>query len=108
MSRTLSRPAKGESPAVKSKKPSAGRAPSENGEQVRHPIFDELAFPTDPNNLYRQTVGSMLRAADVMGLSHELQIILAQPKNEIMVHFPVRMDDGQFKLFKGYRVQHNN
>ncbi len=25
-----------------------------------------------------------------------------------MVHFPVRMDNGDYKLFKGYRVQHNN
>jgi glutamate dehydrogenase (NAD(P)+) len=34
--------------------------------------------------------------------------MLAQPKNEIMVHMPVRMDDGSFRVFKGYRVQHNN
>ncbi len=73
-----------------------------------HPIFDELGFPSDPNNLYRQTVGSMLHAADVMGLHHYMKIILAQPKNEIMVHFPVKMDNGHHQLFKGYRVQHNN
>jgi glutamate dehydrogenase (NAD(P)+) len=73
-----------------------------------HPVFDELGFSTDLNNIYRQTVGAMLHAADVMSLPHYLKIVLAQPKNEIMVHFPVRMDDGTFKLFKGYRVQHNN
>jgi len=73
-----------------------------------HPIFEELGFQTDPNNLYRQTVGSMLHAADVMGLPHYLKIILAQPKNEIMVNFPVKMDNGHHQLFKGYRVQHNN
>jgi glutamate dehydrogenase (NAD(P)+) len=73
-----------------------------------HPIFEELAFPTDPNNLYRQTVSSMLAAADLMGLPKYLKLILAQPKNEIMLHFPVRMDDGEYHLFKGYRVQHNN
>jgi len=72
------------------------------------PIFDELGFPTDPNNLYRETVGCMLHAAELMGMPHRIQIILAQPKNEIMVHFPVLMDDGTYKLFKGYRVQHNN
>ncbi|MDX2116987.1 MAG: Glu/Leu/Phe/Val dehydrogenase [Planctomycetota bacterium] len=72
------------------------------------PIYEELGFAQDPNNLYRQTVGCMLQAAEVMGLPHYLQIILAQPKNEIMVHFPVKMDDGKFRLFKGYRVQHNN
>ncbi|HLO40616.1 MAG TPA: Glu/Leu/Phe/Val dehydrogenase [Phycisphaerales bacterium] len=72
------------------------------------PVFDECGLPTDPNNLYRQTVGSMLYAAQVMNLPHGFQLILAQPKNEIMVHFPVKMDDGSFRLFKGYRVQHNN
>lgn len=72
------------------------------------PIFEELGFASDPNNLYRQTVGSMLFAAELMGLPHYVKIILAQPKNEIMVHFPVKMDDGRFQLFKGYRVQHNN
>ncbi|MBY0112981.1 MAG: Glu/Leu/Phe/Val dehydrogenase [Phycisphaerales bacterium] len=72
------------------------------------PIFDELGFPQDPNNLYRQTVGSMLYAAELMGLPHKVQLILSQPKTEIMVHFPVKMDDGHYRLFKGYRVQHNN
>jgi glutamate dehydrogenase (NAD(P)+) len=50
----------------------------------------------------------MLKAADLINLRHRVRIILAQPKNEVMVHFPVRMDDGHHKLFKGYRVQHNN
>ena len=34
--------------------------------------------------------------------------ILHQPKNQIVVHFPVRMDDGSFRTFTGYRIQHNN
>lgn len=74
----------------------------------RDAIFDELDFPTDPDNLYTQTVGQMLGAAERMDLQHRVKVILAQPKNEVMVHFPVRMDDGHFKLFKGYRIQHNN
>ena len=71
-------------------------------------IFEELGFPKDPDNLYLQTVATMLNAADIIDLKHRVKIILAQPKNEIMVHFPVRMDDGHHELFKGYRVQHNN
>lgn len=82
--------------------------PAATALQDSHPVFDELQFPADLNNLYRQTVGVMLHAADVIGLPHYLKIVLAQPKNEIMVNFPVRMDDGSFRLFKGYRVQHNN
>ncbi len=89
----------------------APKAPSKNGvrrELFKSPVFDEVGLPRDPDNLYLQTVDTMLTAAEVMELPHEIQLILAQPKNEIMVHFPVRMDDGTFKLFKGYRVQHNN
>ena len=75
---------------------------------IRNPVFDELGFPSDPNNLYLQTVSTMLRAAETIDLPHRVKVILAQPKNELMVHFPVRMDDGKYRLFKGYRVQHNN
>ncbi|MBX3378273.1 MAG: Glu/Leu/Phe/Val dehydrogenase [Phycisphaeraceae bacterium] len=80
-----------------------GRAPGE-----RDPVFDELGFPKDPDNLYLQTVEVMLHAADLLEVPHGVKCILAQPQSEIMVHFPVRMDNGEFKLFKGYRVQHNN
>jgi len=72
------------------------------------PVFDQVGLPKDPNNLYLQTVDTMLQAAELAGVPSHIQLILAQPKNEIMVHFPVRMDNGEYKLFKGYRVQHNN
>ena len=74
----------------------------------RSSIFDEVGLPRDADNLYTQTVATMLQASELIGLPHEVKIILAQPKNEIMTHFPVRMDNGEYKLFKGYRVQHNN
>lgn len=47
-------------------------------------------------------------AADLVGLPQHVRDMLAQPKNELIVHFPVRLDDGSMKLFKGYRIQHNN
>jgi len=75
---------------------------------TRDPILDELKFPADPDNLYTQVVEQMLRAAEMIDLKHRVRIILAQPKNEVMVHFPVRLNDGHHHLFKGYRVQHNN
>ena len=48
------------------------------------------------------------RAAKVVDLEGYVKTILSQPKNEIIINFPVRMDNGEVKLFKGYRVQHNN
>lgn len=59
-------------------------------------------------NLYTIVQQQLDKAARAMNLSREIALILSQPKNEIIVHFPVRMDDGSYRLFKGYRVQHNN
>jgi glutamate dehydrogenase (NAD(P)+) len=75
---------------------------------AQHDVLNELGFRYDPSNLYQQVIHTILTAAEFLDLPRHLQLILAQPKNEIIVHFPVRMDDGSFKLFKGYRVQHNN
>ncbi|MBI1336994.1 MAG: glutamate dehydrogenase [Phycisphaera sp.] len=76
--------------------------------RTQHVVLKELGFRYDPSNLYQQTIHAVLDAAETLELPHHLQLILAQPKTEIMVHFPVRMDHGHFQLFKGYRVQHNN
>lgn len=48
------------------------------------------------------------RASDIVNLPGYIRAILSQPKNEIIVHFPVLMDGGEYHLFKGYRIQHNN
>ncbi|MEM9082605.1 MAG: Glu/Leu/Phe/Val dehydrogenase [Planctomycetota bacterium] len=83
-------------------------APNPLAEPFQSPVFDELGLPRDHDNLYLQTIDVVLNAAEIIEAPHHVQIILAQPKNEIMVHFPVLMDDGHHALFKGYRVQHNN
>ncbi|MEO1235945.1 MAG: Glu/Leu/Phe/Val dehydrogenase [Planctomycetota bacterium] len=71
-------------------------------------VLQELGFRVDPDNVYMQTITQVLEAARRLDVPKHLQLIMAQPKAEIMVHFPVRMDDGSYRLFKGYRVQHNN
>ncbi len=59
-------------------------------------------------NLYSIVQHQLEKAAKAVNLSREVATILSQPKNEIIVHFPVRMDDNSYRLFKGYRIQHNN
>lgn len=48
------------------------------------------------------------KAADVMNLNADIRKILGQTNNELVVHFPVRLDNGSVEVFTGYRVQHNN
>jgi glutamate dehydrogenase (NAD(P)+) len=47
------------------------------------------------------------RAAEHLHLDPALRAILRAPRREWTVHFPVRMDDGETRVFTGYRVQHN-
>lgn len=59
-------------------------------------------------SLYSQAVKQWQEAADIYGLSPSVRSILSYPKNELVIHFPVRMDNGAHKMFSGYRIQHNN
>jgi len=59
-------------------------------------------------SLFEQALSLFERAADVMKLDPTVRTILEHAKNELVVNFPVRLDDGTFKVFRGYRVQHNN
>ena len=73
-----------------------------------HEILGELEFRYQEDNIYIQTINTILHAADLLKIPKRLKLIMAQPKREIMTHFPVLMDSGDYKLFKGYRVQHND
>ncbi len=58
-------------------------------------------------NPYEVAVEQFMTAADKLNLDEGMKQILAHPKRELIVHFPVRMDDGSFRVFTGYRVQHS-
>ncbi|MCI2229650.1 Glu/Leu/Phe/Val dehydrogenase [Polaribacter sp. MSW13] len=47
-------------------------------------------------------------AAELINLNPNIKKILSVTNNELIIHFPVRMDNGEVEVFKGYRVQHNN
>ena len=47
------------------------------------------------------------RAADQLHLDPSTAAVLSQVKRELVVHFPVEMDDGSHRVFTGFRVQHN-
>ena len=46
-------------------------------------------------------------AAERLNLDPGLRRVLREPRRELTVHFPVKMDDGSVQVFTGYRVQHN-
>ncbi len=59
-------------------------------------------------SLFATALDQFNRGADIIDLSDDLRSILSQPKNEIIVNFPVRMNNGTYRVFRGYRIQHSN
>jgi len=58
-------------------------------------------------NPYYMAVQQFEAAAEKLHLSEDMREVLRQPKRELAVNFPVRLDSGRIKTFTGYRVQHN-
>ena len=48
------------------------------------------------------------RAADVIDLPDAESIILKRPFRELSVELPLKLDNGQWRVYHGYRVQHDN
>jgi glutamate dehydrogenase/leucine dehydrogenase len=46
--------------------------------------------------------------ADILKIDGGMREVLKHPKRELTVNFPVRMDDGSFRVYTGYRVQYNS
>ncbi|MBN2465198.1 Glu/Leu/Phe/Val dehydrogenase [candidate division WOR-3 bacterium] len=59
-------------------------------------------------NVYEDVRFQFNKAADLMKLDPSTRKILGTTMNEVVIHFPVKMDDGRIEVFTGYRVQHNN
>ncbi len=47
-------------------------------------------------------------ACEKLGLEDHIYELLKEPQRVLEVSIPVKMDDGTYKVFKGYRSQHNN
>jgi glutamate dehydrogenase (NAD(P)+) len=60
------------------------------------------------HNLFDVVTEQLAHGAEAIKLEPDIAAILSQPKNELIIHFPVRLKSGEVRMFKGYRVQHNN
>ncbi|MFC2168682.1 Glu/Leu/Phe/Val dehydrogenase [Acidobacteriota bacterium] len=60
------------------------------------------------SSLYETVLKQLEKAQGVNNFDRDICKIMAETQNELIVHFPVKMDDGHVKMLAGYRVQHNN
>ncbi|MBE3582102.1 MAG: Glu/Leu/Phe/Val dehydrogenase [Thermoanaerobacteraceae bacterium] len=62
---------------------------------------------TSPNPL-RAAQQEIRKAVQALNLDPIVADLLSEPQRFVEVSFPVKMDDGSTRVFKGYRSQHNN
>ncbi len=58
-------------------------------------------------NSFQITQQQILEASKILNLDAATTELLLWPQREYVFTFPVKMDDGQVKIFHGFRVQHN-
>ena len=63
--------------------------------------------PVQEADEWRTAQAQFDRAAELIGLEPELREILREVQREFTCHFPVEMDNGEIRIFTGYRIQHN-
>ena len=61
-----------------------------------------------PASLFEMAQAQLDEAASILNLDSGVHAILREPMKEFHVFIPVKMDNGQTKVFKGFRVQYNN
>lgn len=59
-------------------------------------------------NAFEMAQAQFDRVADILELDSATRDLLRNPMREYHFNIPVRMDDGNMKIFRGFRVQHND
>ena len=58
--------------------------------------------------MLQENINKLKQAAKIAGINENKLQILEKPQRIIEVNFPVKMANGDIKVFDGYRVQYNN
>ena len=59
-------------------------------------------------SLFKIAQAQLDEVAHILNLKPSIHAILREPKKEVHISIPVRMDNGEVKIFRGFRVQHND
>lgn len=80
------------------------------GKRGHSPLSASVATPgriQESSNPYATALAQLDTAARYLELDPGLHEILKSSARELTVHFPVKMENNQIRMFSGYRVQHS-
>ena len=59
-------------------------------------------------SFFENTLRQIKETAELIKLDKEVEAVLSAPKRIVEVNMPVRLDNGNLEVFRGYRVQHSD
>jgi glutamate dehydrogenase (NAD(P)+) len=81
---------------------------SQTNSDPHNPPGEELHTTPQPRpSAYMVAQAQLDIVADQMELDEDMRLYLRTCQRELIVHFPVQMDDGHMRMFTGFRVHHN-
>ncbi|HOJ03718.1 MAG TPA: Glu/Leu/Phe/Val dehydrogenase [Bacteroidota bacterium] len=63
---------------------------------------------TESFNPYKMAQQQFDTVAEKLGLDEATRALLRVPDKEVHFNIPIRMDDGSYRVFRGYRILHNS
>ena len=75
-------------------------------DKMHEELLEELKDRQDPS-AFNNALTQFDRAAKILNLTEDQIAVIKEPRRIVQVKIPVRMDNGDIKIFRGYRVQHN-
>ena len=67
-----------------------------------------IATITEDLNPFRIAMQQFDTAARKLNLEEGMREFLRSPRRALSLHLPIKMDNGELKVYEGFRVQHNN
>ncbi len=71
-------------------------------------LYKEFRMAKESLNPFEIAQRQLDEAAEKLKLDEATHAMLRQPKRELHVSIPVKMDNGEVKVFRGFRVQYND
>ncbi len=75
-----------------------------NGTEYKEPA----PFNKDVDNPFESMMARFDKAAEILNLEKGVYEYLQKPVKQVIVSIPIQMDNGEIKVFEGYRVIHDN
>ncbi|MEM7362178.1 MAG: Glu/Leu/Phe/Val dehydrogenase [Bacteroidota bacterium] len=63
---------------------------------------------SNATNLYQEVIDTLKKANRFIKVDEQLFDLIQVPQSQLSVSFPVTMDDGKVKVFRGYRMRHSS